>query len=190
MRYSCRSSGAALVLLFLAAAAATAGTFTPVVSAPVANCYNGTAWQDTRTLPSPATSPQTLTCTDPDPLNDQGTPSDPPACRDNWGIDRIDQISVSRNNQYAFVNNGTPAHIYMLDTGMLWTHREFLDANGVSRVSGGADARSNPAVAGNATNTGDCYGHGTHVAGIAAGRTYGVAKAIFSGRRPDRATSP
>jgi len=144
------------------------------ISTPVGDCYFGTTWADTRTLPSPNASTQLLTCSDPDPLND--TQTGPPLCKDNWGIDRIDQTSATRNNQYAFINNGGGTHVYVMDTGIRWTHREFLNASGVTRVSGGVDARQNPVVPGNATNTTDCYGHGTHVAGIIAGRTFGVAK--------------
>lgn len=146
------------------------------ISSPVGDCYYGTAWQDTRTLPSPTSSPQSLTCTDPDPLNDTGGSTTAPACKDNWGIDRIDQTNWARNNSYSFVNNGSNVHVYVMDTGIQWSHRELKNAAGVTRVSGGVDARSNPVVAGNSTNTDDCYGHGTHVAGIIGGRTYGVAK--------------
>ena len=143
------------------------------MSAPVGDCYYGTAWSDSRTPGT--TSPQTQTCSDPDPLNDTG--SGAPACKDNWGIDRIDQTSWSRNNQFTYVNKGGTVHVYVLDTGIRWSHQEFLNASGTAtRVSGGVDARQNPVVAGNATNTDDCYGHGTHVAGIIAGRTFGVAK--------------
>ena len=144
------------------------------ISAPVGDCYYGTPWQDTRPLPSSTSSPQTLSCADPEPLNDSGAGA--PACRDNWGLDRIDQWYTTRNNLYYFPNNATNVHVYVLDTGIRWAHREFLNANGVSRVSGGVDARTNPVTPGNSTNTDDCYGHGTHVAGIVAGRTYGVAK--------------
>lgn len=144
------------------------------ISTPVGDCYFGTPWADTRALPSPSASPQMLTCTDPDPLND--TQMGPPICQDNWGIDRIDQIGGTRNNQHFFINNGSTTHVYVMDTGIRWSHREFLNASGVTRVSGGVDARQNPVVPGNSTNTNDCYGHGTHVAGIVAGRTFGVAK--------------
>jgi serine protease len=151
------------------------------ISTPVADCYLGTSWQDTRQLPSPTASPQALTCTDPDPLNDFGGSNDPPACRDNWGLDRLDQTSATRNSLYSFVNNGTTVHVYTLDTGINRNHREFLDANGVSRVSGGADATQTPVAAGTPLNTADCStgGHGTHVAAIIAGRTYGIAKNVL-----------
>lgn len=144
-------------------------------SSPVATCTSAPGWTNTRSLPSATSSPQSLTCTDPDPANDSNGST--PDCIDNWGLDRVDQTSFTRNNSYSFVNNGSDVHVYLLDTGVEWSHNEFRNAtNTGSRVSGGADARSHPAVDGTSTNTDDCYGHGTHVAGIIAGRTYGVAK--------------
>ncbi len=148
-------------------------------SAPVGDCYYGTPVSNTRPLPSSTSSPQVLSCSDPDPLHDS-SPTGPPLCVDNWGIDRMDQLNVARDNRYYFSNNGrnaaTTVHIYVMDTGIRRTHREFQDANGASRVIGGADARTNPVDDSVTADTGDCYGHGTHVAGIIGGRTYGVAK--------------
>lgn len=156
--------------------------FSVPFSAPVGDCYYGTSYENARSLPSNILSPQTLSCSEPDPLNDPNRTdtTKPPLCVDNWGLDRIDQLSVSRDSRYYFSNNGrnstTTVHIYVMDTGIVRTHREFLDANNVSRVVGGADARFNPVDASPTADTTDCYGHGTHVAGIIGGRTYGVAK--------------
>lgn len=120
-------------------------------------------WTNPRTLPW--FSPQTnFSCFDPDPQTHSG-------CIDNWGIDRIDQTSVSRNQRYNFTDRGTGVHVYVLDTGIRADHREFQDRFGVSRVSGGYNASG-----GSTSDTSDCYGHGTHVAAILGGRTYGVAK--------------
>lgn len=142
-------------------------------SAPVDDCYvyvdnpPGTGYAiDNRTLP--LFSPQSLSCSNPDPQS--GT-----TCLDNWGIDRIDQSSVTRNNQYSFGNRGIGVHVYMLDSGIRATHREFYSRLNQSRVSGGVNAT---VLAGDPArnDTSDCHGHGTHVSGIVAGRTYGVAK--------------
>lgn len=139
-------------------------------SGPVDDCYYGPGTTlysiDSRTLP--LFSPQSLSCSNPDPQS--GT-----TCLDNWGIDRIDQSSVTRNNTYSFGSRGMGVHVYMLDSGIRASHREFKDRLNQSRVSGGVNATV--AVGDPARNdTSDCYGHGTHVAGIVAGRTYGVAK--------------
>lgn len=81
---------------------------------------------------------------------------------------------------YEFIADGSSIDIVIMDTGIKADHPEFNDDNGVSRVQqidwyatvGGAyTGTSMPA--GFYTDT---SGHGTHVAGIAAGRTFGWAK--------------
>ncbi|WP_367129304.1 S8 family serine peptidase [Saccharothrix sp. HUAS TT1] len=90
------------------------------------------------------------------------TQTNPP----NWGDDRIDQRDLPLNNAYTYPTNaGQGAHVYVLDTGINAGHTDFT-----GRTSTGYDF-----VDGDA-NPGDCHGHGTHVAGTAAGTRYGVAK--------------
>jgi len=130
------------------------------LSAPP-SCYSGqTLPQDTRVLPdSFSNSSQVINCADPN-----GT------CIDNWGIDRVDQRSLPWDSMYSWGDNGYAVHVYVIDTG-IDHHREFRDHLGLSRViqSFGADFTTDGIVT-------DCYGHGTHVAALIAGRTYGVAK--------------
>ncbi|HYO14873.1 MAG TPA: S8 family serine peptidase [Thermoanaerobaculia bacterium] len=165
------------------------------ISTPVGDCSDvgTTQLSNTRMLPTPfpTMAGQSLSCSDPDPQHD--TMPGSPLCIDNWGIDRIDQTSVSRNQNYFFTDNGRSTsnanppravHVYIMDTGILATHDEFKDANGVSRVLAGADATRNPVdddSDGTPPNLSDCagHGHGTHVAGIIGGRTYGVAKDVL-----------
>lgn len=139
------------------------------LSAPVDDCY--TPYDNppgigflTNARALPWFSQQVLSCLNPDPQS--GT-----NCLDNWGIDRIDQLGVSRNQRYSFTDRGTDIHVYVLDTGIRANHREFQDRFGFSRVVGGINYSSS-----DSSDTSDCYGHGTHVAGIIGGRTYGVAK--------------
>ena len=84
-----------------------------------------------------------------------------------WGLDRIDQTALPLNNTYTYANNGTGVHAYIIDTGLNENHQEFT-----GRVDPGFTAIPD------GRGTGDCKGHGTHVAGIIGGTTYGVAKKI------------
>lgn len=90
-----------------------------------------------------------------------------------WGLDRIDQKSRPLTNSYAYQNNGSGVHAYIIDTGLLATHTEFQNSGtGTFRVGNGSSAIVDGL--GNA----DCNGHGTHVAGTVGGNTYGVAKGV------------
>jgi subtilisin family serine protease len=80
-----------------------------------------------------------------------------------WGLDRIDQ-RTGTNNTYSYITDGAGVDIYIVDTGILATHSQFG-----ARVSAGFSAVAD------AVGTSDCNGHGTHVAGTAAGATFGVA---------------
>jgi subtilisin family serine protease len=99
------------------------------------------------------------------------------------GLDRIDQHAQPLDNLYHYGADGSGVHAYILDTGIA----NVSDFG--SRASFGADCVLS--VMDNCQTSGtlsDCHGHGTHVAGILGGSSYGVAKSVSLVERTDRGT--
>lgn len=92
-----------------------------------------------------------------------GVQLDPPS----WGLDRVDQEALPLDGKFVYYGDGTGVNLYIIDSGVLSTHSEFGDrvdtVNAFTAIDDGL-------------GTEDCAGHGTMVAGVAAGASYGVAK--------------
>jgi subtilisin family serine protease len=91
-----------------------------------------------------------------------------------WSLDRIDQRQLPLDGRFERSGDGRGVHVYVIDSGVRRSHREF--DNRVEWI--GDFVSGNPG----SHQAGDCDpppspGHGTHVASILAGRTFGVAPA-------------
>ncbi|KAF8060579.1 Extracellular serine proteinase [Scenedesmus sp. PABB004] len=92
-----------------------------------------------------------------------------------WNLDRIDERDLPLDGKYSFssctcpLKAGNGTWIYVIDTGVRRTHADFggRGRTGAFWPYPGVDSDL------------DLNGHGTHVAGTAASRTYGVAKAAL-----------
>lgn len=98
----------------------------------------------------------------------------------NWALPRVNSASnnygttniLTGDNVYAYILDGTGVDVVIQDSGLQVDHPEFagrvqlIDWYAASGLSGTQDAN----------HYRDYAGHGTHVAGIAAGKTYGWAK--------------
>jgi hypothetical protein len=90
-----------------------------------------------------------------------------------WGLDRIDQALGPLSTTYRYGGTGAGVTAFIIDTGIRATHTDFLaSGTGISRVAGGYTAIAD------GNGTGDCNGHGTHVAGTVGGLRWGVAKDV------------
>lgn len=105
----------------------------------------------------------------------------------NWGLLRSnartnvyfagEDVQSSLENDYVFALDGGDVDIVIQDTGIQADHPEFEDADGNSRLQQ-IDWYAESGISGtqHVDHYTDTDGHGTHVAAIAAGKTYGWAK--------------
>ena len=99
-------------------------------------------------------------------LTSFSTPKKPSSVQSeaNWGLDRIDQRQLPLDGRFSSGLRGKGVAVYVFDSGLDSAHREFA-----GRIQKGFSA------IGSASDTSDCNGHGTHVAGTIAGTSVGVA---------------
>lgn len=88
-----------------------------------------------------------------------------------WHLDRINQQALPLDGDVSHGPlNGQGIDIYIVDTGVRATHEQL-----VNRAIAGLDVRTADGSSVVNPPGSDCDGHGTHVAGLAAGSTVGVA---------------
>ena len=87
-----------------------------------------------------------------------------------WNLDRLDQRVNSPDKQYHPVATGEGVDVYILDTGIRYSHD---DLEGRARYAG-YDAIDE--LVGSKLQGSDCNSHGTHCAGTVGGKIFGVAK--------------
>lgn len=94
-----------------------------------------------------------------------------------WHVDRIDQASLPLDFNYSPIGDGNGVDVYILDSGINYDHEEFESRakyGGYDPVDAyNGDDSSVPKQYGR-----DCHGHGTHVASLCGGKTYGSAKKV------------
>lgn len=97
------------------------------------------------------------------------TESDPAS----WGLGILDRDyrTAGLDDAYRFTSDGTGVDIYIVDSGIETSHPDF-----VGRVPTPPDGGWFALGGDGTAPTDDCNGHGTHVAGSAAGNLSGVAR--------------
>ena len=82
-------------------------------------------------------------------------------CAGNWGLDRIDDVAGLDGTYLPMASGDHDVDLFLIDSGIAGSHPEIADAfEGAFPILGG----------------GGIAAHGSHVAGIAVGRNFGVAR--------------
>ncbi|KAL5506555.1 hypothetical protein EMCRGX_G008220 [Ephydatia muelleri] len=95
-----------------------------------------------------------------------------------WHLDRIDQRPRAPNYFYQPVATGAGVDVYIVDTGINYNHEEF-ESRAIYAGYDAVDAyHLNRSTLTDQRRGLDCNGHGTHVASLCGGKTYGSAKGV------------
>lgn len=106
------------------------------------------------------------------------------ATTEEWHLDRLDQISSTLDNQFQPIGDGTGVDVYILDSGINYDHEEFESRAlypGFDPVDYYCSINETDVIfCVNQTEQfgRDCFGHGTYVASLCGGKTFGVAKNV------------
>jgi len=88
-----------------------------------------------------------------------------------WALDRLDQQLLPLDQQYQPTGTGAEVDVYVMDSGIHYSHEEFEGR----ALYGGYDK---VALENTSRNGSDCHSHGTHIASLIGGKTFGVAKQV------------
>ena len=93
-----------------------------------------------------------------------------------WHLDRIDQRFKTLDYFYQPIATGAGVDVYIVDTGINYNHEEFENR---AMYSGYDAVDVYLKLEGSNQSRGlDCDGHGTHVASLCGGKTFGSAKGV------------
>ncbi len=106
-----------------------------------------------------------------------------------WYLDRIDQLDGTLDGRFDRTNRGAGTVVYVMDTGIMAAHTEFIEPSGGTRVIAGFDTSGVVPFGASRCRSSNkplapCYSnfdelviasHGTSVASLIAGRRIGVA---------------
>lgn len=101
-----------------------------------------------------------------------------------WHLDRLDQRKLPLDLRYNPIGDGEGVDVYILDSGINYDHEEFENRakyagyDPVDEYEATVDEADLPGGVFQRRYGADCHGHGTHVASLAGGKTYGSAKKI------------
>lgn len=88
-----------------------------------------------------------------------------------WALDRLDQQFLPFDQRYQPTGTGAGVDVYVMDSGINYSHEEFEGR----ALYGGYDEVVSEETSRNGS---DCHGHGTHIASLIGGKTFGVAKKV------------
>ena len=96
-----------------------------------------------------------------------------------WHLDRLDQLLPALDHTFFPIGDGSGVDVYILDSGINYDHEEFeyrAKYSGLDPTDDYDAALSDTVL--ERQDGRDCHGHGTHVASLCGGKTYGVAKKV------------